>query len=732
MSFRIVPHQDPDKVITAFRDWVAANTPTGIETAVKVLSAAPGLVVNPDHPAIGVAAKAFGAIFGRQTVFIRSGGSIPIVGDFANHLKIPTILMGFGLPDDGLHSPNEKFKIDNYYLGIRTVAQFLEDYGALTPKAVPPSGRRFLSRALSSRALLSPVSLSRGSLSRACLDTCSRGKPRVGVQGRCTQRRYVQGRCAGRRFCTAGGLRRRRRSQPRSFRNPKASSSVRLQSPLQHPEENRGQRHRRGKHSIHQVFERVMNLRKREQRQRSSRGVDQRRAAERDRLPSSFDAHMHILPELSPNSTGRVLNFETCGVISKVITLWLLLLTACNSSRERSPVIGEAFVGPSTVKIRADIPTQSATVATAKHGDRLAILQKRRTFLRIRTSSGVEGWTDERVLLSPSDMSQIRGLFQSAAALPTQGAAIPRFGDMRVYSQPSIASPSFLTVRDKERIDVLATLSVVRANQPRTPRCSSPRPKKHCPKEEGVQCQITPPSRLPNFPNPLPAGIIKVPKRTSLPSPATPPRSCHRLLEPHPHRRRPGRLDPHPPPAHGHPRRSGPILRRGKRIVSYFSLGKIEDKDKPHEVWLWTTVRDGVHPYDFDSIRVFTWSARRRHYETAHIESNLTGFQPVLVEPETVQAGKGRTGVGQTHAGFSVCVENKDGARIRREFVLIGETIRAAGERPCEPPVTIDTLVHHPPPAPAAPATPANPQTFGEKMKRRWRSLTGRFFKKDK
>ena len=64
------------------------------------------------------------------TVFVRSGGSIPIVGDFANHLGIPTILMGFGLPDDGLHSPNEKYKIENYYLGIRTVARFLEEYGA--------------------------------------------------------------------------------------------------------------------------------------------------------------------------------------------------------------------------------------------------------------------------------------------------------------------------------------------------------------------------------------------------------------------------------------------------------------------------------------------------------------------------------------------------------------------------------------------------------------------------
>jgi acetylornithine deacetylase/succinyl-diaminopimelate desuccinylase-like protein len=128
VSFRIVPRQNPDEVLSAFREWVNRNTPKGIRTEVRVLSAAPGLVVNPDHPAIRVAARAFGEVFGKDTVFIRSGGSIPIVGDFATHLGIPTILMGFGLPDDGLHSPNEKFKIDNYYLGIRTVARFLEQY----------------------------------------------------------------------------------------------------------------------------------------------------------------------------------------------------------------------------------------------------------------------------------------------------------------------------------------------------------------------------------------------------------------------------------------------------------------------------------------------------------------------------------------------------------------------------------------------------------------------------
>jgi acetylornithine deacetylase/succinyl-diaminopimelate desuccinylase-like protein len=129
VSIRLVPRQDPDQVVAAFRQWVRDNTPKGIQTEVRLLSASPGLVVNPDHPAIQVAARAFGEVFGKPTVFIRSGGSIPIVGDFATHLGIPTILMGFGLPDDGLHSPNEKYKIDNYYLGIMTIAHFFEQYG---------------------------------------------------------------------------------------------------------------------------------------------------------------------------------------------------------------------------------------------------------------------------------------------------------------------------------------------------------------------------------------------------------------------------------------------------------------------------------------------------------------------------------------------------------------------------------------------------------------------------
>lgn len=129
VSMRLVPNQKPEKIIAAYKQWVQENTPKGIQTSVRVLSSSAAISVNPHHPAIDTAAKAYRDVMGKPTVFIRSGGSIPIVGEFAKYLGIPTVLMGFGLPDDGLHSPNEKYRIANYFLGIRTIAHFLDEYG---------------------------------------------------------------------------------------------------------------------------------------------------------------------------------------------------------------------------------------------------------------------------------------------------------------------------------------------------------------------------------------------------------------------------------------------------------------------------------------------------------------------------------------------------------------------------------------------------------------------------
>jgi acetylornithine deacetylase/succinyl-diaminopimelate desuccinylase-like protein len=130
VSIRLVPEQDLDKVIRQVRDFVEANQPAGVRVEVRVLSAAPATMVDPEHPAIRTAAAAFGDVFGSPTVFVRSGGSVPVVGDFARHLGIPTVMMGFGLPDDGLHSPNEKFFLENYYKGILSVVHFLEKLAA--------------------------------------------------------------------------------------------------------------------------------------------------------------------------------------------------------------------------------------------------------------------------------------------------------------------------------------------------------------------------------------------------------------------------------------------------------------------------------------------------------------------------------------------------------------------------------------------------------------------------
>jgi acetylornithine deacetylase/succinyl-diaminopimelate desuccinylase-like protein len=130
VSMRMVPNQDPEKMFRLFADWAVASAPKGIRISVRKLSASPAVIVNPDHPAIHTASEAFREIFGKPTVFIRSGGSVPIVGDFARHLGIPTVMMGFGLPDDGLHSPNEKFRLENFYQGTKTVAAFFERYGA--------------------------------------------------------------------------------------------------------------------------------------------------------------------------------------------------------------------------------------------------------------------------------------------------------------------------------------------------------------------------------------------------------------------------------------------------------------------------------------------------------------------------------------------------------------------------------------------------------------------------
>ena len=126
VSMRLVPNQNPDDILKRFKAYVKKLTPKGIQTNVKVLSKGPACVVGTDNRYIKAATEAMHEVFQKDTVFVRSGGSIPIVTDFQDVLKIPSVMMGFGLPDDNLHAPNEKFHIPNFYRGIEAICLFFE------------------------------------------------------------------------------------------------------------------------------------------------------------------------------------------------------------------------------------------------------------------------------------------------------------------------------------------------------------------------------------------------------------------------------------------------------------------------------------------------------------------------------------------------------------------------------------------------------------------------------
>ena len=129
VSMRLVPNQDPDDILKRYTAYVKKLTPKGIETKIKVWSKGPACVVGTNNPYIKAATEALREVFNKETVFIRSGGSIPIVTDFQDVLKIPSVMMGFGLPDDNLHAPNEKFHIPNFYRGIESICVFFEKLG---------------------------------------------------------------------------------------------------------------------------------------------------------------------------------------------------------------------------------------------------------------------------------------------------------------------------------------------------------------------------------------------------------------------------------------------------------------------------------------------------------------------------------------------------------------------------------------------------------------------------
>jgi hypothetical protein len=415
------------------------------------------------------------------------------------------------------------------------------------------------------------------------------------------------------------------------------------------------------------------------------------------------------------------------GSITKVSAaiLVFLLCGACAKGPPKAAVIGEAFVGPALLKIRSDFPLQAPAVATVKHGDRLEILSVRRKFLRVRTESGAEGWTDERQLLASSDMKALRDLAKSSAKLPSQGVATT-YGTLNIHTQPVVAAPSFLQLKENDKMDVLRTVVLPRTDAPtRTPLIPRTPKKKAEAKKDRKKESKHPQPPMPK-PPPLPADWLE----QSQPDP-----DDGEDADPEPEKPAP-RLDSWSlVRTQG---QSGWVLTRlltmaipdevaqyaeGKRIVSYFPIGKMQDGAQTKTIWLWTTTGNSRQPWDFDSFRVFVWSMKRHRYETAHIERNIHGYSPVLLK----DVGYSTRGESTNFPGFSICMENKEGQRVRREYVLMSNLVRFASEQPCEapaPPMEVKPSVVLPVVA-EAPVVPPK-EGFLDGLKRRWHAWRGK------
>lgn len=131
ISSRLVPNQDHEKIAVLFKEHFESIAPKSVKVEVTSLHGGPGYVCPIDIPAYQAAEKAYTDVYGKRPVPVRSGGSIPIISAFERILGIKSVLMGFGLESDAIHSPNENYPLEQFFNGIKTIPLFYKYYAEM-------------------------------------------------------------------------------------------------------------------------------------------------------------------------------------------------------------------------------------------------------------------------------------------------------------------------------------------------------------------------------------------------------------------------------------------------------------------------------------------------------------------------------------------------------------------------------------------------------------------------
>jgi hypothetical protein len=362
------------------------------------------------------------------------------------------------------------------------------------------------------------------------------------------------------------------------------------------------------------------------------------------------------------------------------LLVFAILLISCDSQRDRTPALAQAFAGPNTLTLRQDLSAKSPVTATVHHGEPLDILEYKRRFIKVRTAGGIAGWTDVKQLLSPEQMSALQHLSDLALSSPSQGVA-SAFEVLNVHTEASRTSPSFVQIAEGGKVDVVGHKVTPRSQAP-TSMPPPPPPKPRVPRrraKDKAAAKIQPPP-MPPAPKP-PANWLELSK----PGPA--------LVEP----KKDAVNVPPPAPVHlddwtlirAKDGKAGWVLSRmltmsipddvaqyaeGHRITSYFPMGKVQDGDQVKYNYLWTTVRSGTENYEFDSWRFFIWSKKHHRYETAYIQRDVVGHYPVTVNT----SGEDPT--------FTLILEGDDGSLHKKTFNFNGYRVSLVENVPYLPP----------------------------------------------
>ncbi len=127
LSSRLVANQDPNRIYHLLKGFIESVAPSTVEVSVSLLTTGRPALISFDLPEMQAAARAYEHGWGHTPVFTRGGGSIPVVADIADLMKIPVVMMGYGLDSDGLHAANEHYSIEMFERGIETAIVYLDE-----------------------------------------------------------------------------------------------------------------------------------------------------------------------------------------------------------------------------------------------------------------------------------------------------------------------------------------------------------------------------------------------------------------------------------------------------------------------------------------------------------------------------------------------------------------------------------------------------------------------------